>query len=165
MFFFFLRAEQNQSQTVGETAYFSANTVSVGVNAGRVNRVRLTRFTFGELRQRLAAFPLTASCSFTATSCSQSHAHRHREFWFIPEHRLSIGSEAVLPDLSEAIQSQDVLHGQNAAQVLLYGRLAVGGRLVLAAGGQPGQHLPVLRTVDVLTEPGPDRHQHSVTTV
>lgn len=36
----------------------------------------LTRLTLGELRQRLDALLLTASCSFTATSCAHKQAHK-----------------------------------------------------------------------------------------
>lgn len=64
--------------------------------------------------------------------------------------RVNVCPCGLCPDLSESVQSEDVLHGQDAAQVFLYGRLAVGGLVILGAGGQPGQHLPVLRAVDVL---------------
>lgn len=57
-----------------------------------------------------------------------------------------------MADLSEPVHGEDVLHSQHAAQIFLYGGLAVGGLVVLGAGGQSGQHLPILRAVDVLQE-------------
>lgn len=53
--------------------------------------------------------------------------------------------------LPESVQGEDVLHRQDAAQVFLDGCFAV-SRLVVSAGGQAGQHLPVLRAVDVLQQ-------------
>lgn len=58
----------------------------------------------------------------------------------------------VFPDLSESVEGEDVLYSQDAAQVFLYGRLAVCRLVVLCARSQPGQHLPVLWTLDVLWE-------------
>ena len=57
----------------------------------------------------------------------------------------------VCADLSESVQSQYVLHRQDTAEVLLYGRLAVCRLTVLSAGSQPGQHLPVLWSLHILT--------------
>ncbi len=54
--------------------------------------------------------------------------------------------------LSESVQSEDVLHSQDTAEVFLDGGLAVSRLVVLSAGSQPSQHLPVLWTVDVLWE-------------
>lgn len=68
--------------------------------------------------------------------------------------KIHIFHELVFADLSESVQSEDVLHGQDAAEVFLYGRLAVSWLVVLSAGGQPGQHLPVLWTMDVLWQQG-----------
>lgn len=56
----------------------------------------------------------------------------------------------VLADLSETVQCEDVLHGQDAAEVFLNGCFTVGRLVILSAGCQPGQHLPVLWTMDVL---------------
>lgn len=53
-------------------------------------------------------------------------------------------------DLSQSVHGQDVLHSQDTAQIFLDGGFAVGRLVVLGAGGQPGQHLPVLWAVDVL---------------
>lgn len=62
------------------------------------------------------------------------------------------GETRKMADLSEPVHGEDVLHSQHAAQIFLYGGLAVGGLVVLGAGGQSGQHLPILRAVDVLQE-------------
>ena len=43
----------------------------------------LTWLMFGELRQRLAAFPLTASCSLTVTSCTHTCTHTQRQGLFV----------------------------------------------------------------------------------
>lgn len=55
-------------------------------------------------------------------------------------------------DLSESVQGEDVLHRQDAAQVFFDGRLAVSRLVAVGAGGQAGQHLPVLGAVDVLRQ-------------
>lgn len=75
-------------------------------------------------------------------------------YLLFPYNLLCVRVKQLLANLSESVQSEDVLHSQDAAQVFLYDRLTVGRLVVLSAGSQSGQHLSVLWAVDVLWEQG-----------